>query len=64
MDLVNEAFGLFIETLPLESMGFDHPKFEELYEKECQIFTLLRKMSEKERDEYRQKTVELINDHN
>jgi hypothetical protein len=60
MNLVNEAFGLFIETLPLENMDATHPKFEELYEKECRIYTLFRQMNKEELDEYRSKLLYYI----
>lgn len=64
MNLVNEAFGLFIDTLPLESMDVTHPKFEELYEKECRIYTLFRQMNEEELAEYREKVVKFEGDRN
>ena len=60
--LVNEAFFLFVETLPLESMDFDNPKFMELYEKECQMFTLLRQFNEEDGIEYRKRIAEFNND--
>ena len=53
-ELVKKAFGLFIETLPLETMNPDNPQFKELYEKECQIFELFPLMSEEEHEEYRE----------
>jgi hypothetical protein len=53
MYLVQEAISLFIETLPLESMNPEHPMFEELYEKECQIFRLFNQMTPTELAEYR-----------
>ena len=53
-NLVQKAVGLFIETLPLETMPSDHPQFNELYDKECQIFYLFGLMTEEEHEEYRQ----------
>ena len=32
-NLALEAFELFVETMPLETMSPDHPMFNELYEK-------------------------------
>lgn len=51
--LVQEALNLFIETMPLEDMDADHPMFNELYEKECRIFTLFGMMTDDEMSEYR-----------
>ena len=51
--LVQEAVDLYIETMPLQNMDADHPMFDELYEKECQIFVLFGKMSDDESNEYR-----------
>ena len=51
--LVQEAVDLFIETLPLEDMPAEHPMFDELYEKECRIFTLFGMMTDDENNEYR-----------
>ena len=62
MSLINEAFGLFIETLPLENMDATHPKFEELCEKECRIYTLFRQMNEEELDEYRKRIAKFNGD--
>jgi hypothetical protein len=62
ISLVNEAFGLFIETLPLENMDSAHPKFEELYEKECRIYTLFRQMNEEELVEYRRRLMKFNGD--
>lgn len=53
--LVQEAFDLFVETMPLETMYPDHPMFEELYEKECKIFELFGRMTDDEHAEYRRK---------
>lgn len=52
--LVQKAVDLFIETLPLDTMSPEHPLFEQLYDKECMIFTLFGQMSEEEHEEYRQ----------
>jgi hypothetical protein len=52
--LVQKAVDLFIETLPLDTMNPEHPLFEQLYDKECMIFTLFGQMSEEELEEYRQ----------
>jgi hypothetical protein len=64
MNLVNEAFGLFIESHPLDMMDADDPRFEELYQKECQIFVLFDKMTEEEHSEYRKKVTEFIYNRN
>ena len=64
MNLVNDAFGLFIETEPLQHMDTDHPMFKELYDKECQIFVLFNQMTEEDHIEYRKKVAEYMVDHN
>jgi hypothetical protein len=51
--LVQEAVDLFIETKSLESMDAEHPMFEELYQKECQLYVLFGSMSEDDANEYR-----------
>ena len=51
--LVQEAVDLFIETKSLESMDAEHPMFEELYQKECQLYVLFGSMTEDEANEYR-----------
>ena len=62
ISLVNEAFGLFIETLPLENMDVTHLQFEKLYEKECRIYTLFRQMNEEELTEYRRRVAKFNGD--
>ena len=51
--LVQDAVNLFIETRSLESMDAEHPMFEELYQKECQLYVLFGQMTEEESNEYR-----------
>jgi hypothetical protein len=59
-NLALEAFVLFVQTMPLENMAADHPMFNELYEKECQIFELYGHMTDDEKDAYR-KAVQAVN---
>ena len=59
-NLALEAFVLFVQTMPLENMAADHPMFNELYEKECQIFELYGRMTDDEKDAYR-KAVQAVN---
>ena len=51
--LVQKAVNLFVETIELETMDAENPRFMELYEKECQIYTLFGQMTENELDRYR-----------
>jgi hypothetical protein len=51
--LVQDAVNLFIETKSLESMDAEHPMFNELYEKECQLYVLFGQMTKEEGNEYR-----------
>ena len=51
--LVQEAVNLFIETKSLESMDAEHPMFEELYQKECQLYVLFSSMSDDDTNEFR-----------
>jgi hypothetical protein len=53
--LIAEAVQLYIDTVALETMDADHPEFQELYAKECQLFDLLRKMNWEESEEYKHK---------
>ena len=55
-NLVQEAFELFVETMPLETMPLnDETSFvwHDLYSKECKIFDLFRRMTDEEKDAYR-----------
>lgn len=55
-NLVLEAFELFVETMPLETMPLnDETSFvwHDLYSKECKIFDLLGRMTDEEKDAYR-----------
>ena len=55
-NLVQEAFELFVETMPLETMPLnDETSFvwHDLYSKECKIFALLGRMTDEEKDAYR-----------
>ena len=61
-NLVLEAFVLFVETMPLENMDADHPMFNELYEKECQIFELFGRMTDDDKVAYR-KAVQAVKIH-
>ena len=51
--LVQKAVNLFVETIELETMDTENPRFMELYEKECQIYTLFGQMTENELDRYK-----------
>jgi hypothetical protein len=51
--LVQKAVNLFVETIELDTMDTENPQFEELYQKECQIYTLFEQMTENELDRYR-----------
>ena len=51
--LVQDAVDLFIETRSLESMDAEHPMFNELYKKECQLYVLFGQMTEEDGNEYR-----------
>lgn len=55
-NLVLEAFELFVETMPLETMPLNNETsfvWHDLYSKECKIFDLLRRMTDEEKDAYR-----------
>ena len=59
--LVDKAFSLFVETMPLETMELNDQTahvWHDLYSKECQIFDCLRLMTEEERVEYRMRVEE------
>ena len=51
--LVQKAVNLFVETIELETMDTENPRFMELYEKEFQIYTLFGQMTENELDRYK-----------
>ena len=55
--LIDDAFGLFVETMPLETMDInvDSHRWHDLYSKECKLFDLLRQMNEEETVEYQYK---------
>lgn len=56
--LVQEAFDLFVETMPLETMPLNNETsfvWHDLYSKECKIFDLLGRMTDDEKNEYRKK---------
>ena len=59
--LVQDAVNLFVETIELDTMASEDPQFMELYEKECQIYTLFGQMTENELDRYRS-VVKLISE--
>jgi hypothetical protein len=51
--LVKQAVELFVETLPLEGMSPDDHQFHHLYSLECKLYDCIRRMSESELDDYR-----------
>ena len=52
--IVAKAFNLYLETADLSTMDADDARFYELYEKECQLFDLMRKFTPEESKEYRE----------
>jgi len=59
--LVQKAVNLFVETIELDTIDVENPRFVELYEKECQIYKLFEQMTESELDRYRS-AVKLISE--
>ena len=59
--LVQDAVNLFVETIELDTMDAENPRFNKLYEKECQIYKLFGQMTENELDRYRS-AVKLISE--
>lgn len=61
-NLVNDALVLFEETMNISSVDIDtqNELFYSLYNKECDLFELLGKMSESETEEYKAKIRLLI----
>jgi hypothetical protein len=55
--LIDDAFGLFIETMPLETLDInaDSHRWHDLYAKECKLFDLMRQMNSEELEEYQHK---------
>ena len=55
--LIDDAFDLFVETIPLETMDInaDSQHWHDLYSKECKLFDLMRQMNEEELEEYQYK---------
>jgi|694.fasta_scaffold03880_16 hypothetical protein len=53
IQLVQDAVNLFVETIELDTMDTENPRFNKLYEKECQIYILFEQMTENELDKYR-----------
>lgn len=55
--LVQEAFDLFVETLPLDTIDIntESARWHDLYSKECKIFDLFRHMTDEEMIIYREK---------
>jgi hypothetical protein len=49
-NIVTTTYSLLLEVLAIEK---DETRFEEAYEKECQIFDLFNKMTEEEMEQYR-----------
>lgn len=60
-ELVNQAVGLFVDTLPLETTDISTESYtwHDLYSKECKLFELMRTMGEDELSEYRNQVLEL-----
>lgn len=56
-NLALEAFVLFVETMDMDKLDVNDPVefklFEELYEKECQIFELFGRMTDDDKAAYR-----------
>ena len=61
--LITTAFQLYVDTVPLENMSVDDPKFHDLYSKECQLFDLMRQMDWSELEEYKYQVRLYNNDH-
>jgi len=55
MSPVEQAVRLFIETIPLEKIDTQDPRFHELYEKECKLFSLMAEFTIKETSEYKKR---------
>jgi len=55
--LIDDAFGLFVETMPLETLDInaDSHRWHDLYSKECKLFDLMRQMNSEELEEYQHK---------
>ncbi len=55
--LIDDAFGLFVETMPLETLDInaDSHRWHDLYSKECKLFDLMRQMNHDELEEYQYK---------
>ena len=62
--LVTTAFQLYVDTIDLETMNTDDPKFHDLYAKECQLFDLMRQMIWEESEEYKHMVWVYNIDHN
>jgi hypothetical protein len=58
-NLLLKALVLFIETMDLSDMLPDHPKFEELFEKECELFDILGKLKDEEKNKYREIVIKM-----
>jgi hypothetical protein len=55
--IVTQAFNLFVETLPLDTLDVNNPwqsaQWHDLYSKECQLFDLMRQFTPEEMMEYK-----------
>ena len=52
--IVAKAFNLYLETADLSTMDANDARFYELYEKECQLFDLMRKFTDEDSIRYAQ----------
>lgn len=62
--IVDIAFDLFVETLPLADMPLNDSTafvWHDLYSKECKLYSCFSKMSKKESEEYRKRVASLEN---
>ena len=56
---IDEAVELFLETMPLSGMSSYDPLFKNLFEKECNLFSILQRMSKEELQSYRDQVKEI-----
>ena len=54
---VSKAVELFVETLPLKfvDMETQYAKWQDLYDKECELYSMMREFTKKESSEYRKR---------
>ena len=56
--IVDRAFRLFVETMPLETMELNDKTayvWHDLYSKECELFNCMRLMNKEQLIEYKQR---------